>query len=57
MSKNRKNKVIHEVIHVIHKKAACITGLHSKMTEPTFWQYVIKITKRGKKANKNEKAK
>ena len=45
-----KNKVIHEVIHVIHIFGVKKHGLHSKKIEYTFCTYVIKFTIKMKKA-------
>lgn len=51
--KYRKNEVIHEVIHVIHKKVYKNTGLHSKKTEQKFCTQIIKLISLKKKQAKN----
>ena len=39
----KKNGVIHEVIHVIHKKEGKKCGLHSAESKRTFCGHVIKM--------------
>ncbi|MEY8331854.1 hypothetical protein AALB53_01825 [Lachnospiraceae bacterium 47-T17] len=39
----RKNRVIHEVIHVIHRKSYNLRGLHSKRKEQLFCAVAIKM--------------
>lgn len=41
--KKGKNRVIHEVIHVIHKKISKKRGLHSKKIEHPFCEKLIKF--------------
>ena len=40
--KNRKKRVIHQVIHVIHRKNDLKSGLHSKKNEYMFCEEIIK---------------
>lgn len=42
--KNRKNRVIHEVIHIIHRKVGKKFGLHSKIIECLFCEEIIKLS-------------
>ena len=42
--KNRKNRVIHEVIHIIHRKVGKKSGLHSKIIECLFCEEIIKLS-------------
>ena len=42
--KNRKNWVIHEVIHIIHRKVGKKSGLHSKIIECLFCEEIIKLS-------------
>lgn len=39
----RKKRVIHQVIHIIHRKCYKFRGLHSKIIEQKFCAYVIKF--------------
>lgn len=41
--KRRKNRVIHEVMHIIHKKVDNLCGLHSEKKERAFCIQIIKI--------------
>ena len=43
MSVNCK-KVIHEVIHIIHRKVGKKSGLHSKIIECLFCEEIIKLS-------------
>lgn len=38
-----KNRVIHEVMHIIHKKVDNLCGLHSEKKERAFCIQIIKI--------------
>ena len=40
----RKNWVIHEVIHIIHRKVGKKSGLHSKIIECLFCEEIIKLS-------------
>jgi len=51
--KNRKKRVIHEVIHVIHRKKGGKSGLHSKKSECMFCEEIIKLIFFGKKQKKS----
>ena len=42
--KNRKNRVIHEVIHIIHRKTGKKSGLHSEIIECLFCEEIIKLS-------------
>ena len=39
-----KNRVIHEVIHIIHRKVGKKSGLHSKIIECLFCEEIIKLS-------------
>ena len=41
--KRGKNRVIHEVMHIIHKKVDNLCGLHSEKKERAFCVQIIKI--------------
>ena len=41
--KNQKKRVIHQVIHVIHRKKGEKIGLHSKKNEYMFCEEIIKL--------------
>lgn len=43
-TENRKNRVIHEVIHIIHRKVGKKSGLHSKIIECLFCEEIIKLS-------------
>ena len=45
--KNRKNRVIHEVIHIIHRKSDKFCGLHSKTSEQKFCAHTINMQNMG----------
>lgn len=51
-AKNRKNKVIHKVIHIIHIKTGKKCGLHSKKIECPFCKKIIKLIKKRKSEKK-----
>ena len=42
--KFQKNGVIHEVIHIIHRKVGKKSGLHSKIIECLFCEEIIKLS-------------
>ena len=42
--KNRKNRVIHEVIHILLRKVGKKSGLHSKIIECLFCEEIIKLS-------------
>ncbi len=40
----QENRVIHEVIHIIHRKVGKKSGLHSKIIECLFCEEIIKLS-------------
>ena len=43
-TEKQENRVIHEVIHIIHRKVGKKSGLHSKIIECLFCEEIIKLS-------------